>query len=275
MKIVRLNHEQYRRWRSNHMALVNPAGDFVRYTTEAESDAAETARKRGTIVKVRDKGIELSFTTDRDVLKNELLKRYGSCRIQLFNGHFIGQVLDPNLSRLSAPAPSVETLVSPEHCLCAKWGGRQPGKHHPACRNNKLAPPEQRGYPKEQIIDAAPEAPAVLEQTSPENAASNEFVPSPEECTCREWAKPGDSDPNLHHPTCQFFDPWNLRESGDYGLCDMDGNYRRPAVTDEVRAAELSMEKNGTPIITINGEEYLVIKAEEEPVSDGLSSASA
>ncbi len=263
MKIVSLNHSQYRRWRSNRMALVDSQGDFVRYATEGEADAAETARKRGTVVKVREGDRELSFTTDRDVLKQELLRQYGSCRIQLFNRHTVAMVHDPNTSRLSAPAPADASRVSPEHCQCAKWGGRQPGKHHPACQYNKLAPPEQQGHPRTQVIDAEVVV-AVPEAETP--AAPGGFIPAPEECACRDWAKPGDSDPNLHHPTCEWFDAWNLRGVKGWGLYDLNGDYRRPASTEEVTAARESAEANGTPVVTIDGLEYVVLEEESASV---------
>lgn len=260
MKTVALNHAQYSRWRSNRMALVDDTGAFIRYATDGEADAAETARKRGTVVKVRDKGRELSFTTDRDVLKQELLREYGvSVRIQLFNRHTVGTVHHPDTSRLSAPAPTDMRNISPEHCQCAKWGGRQAGKHHPACQFNKTAAPEHQGHPKQEVIDAEV---VVIVPESERPGPGSEFVPSPEECVCRDWAKPGDSDPNLHHPTCQFFDSWNQRASGGYGLHDIDGTYRRPATTDEVEAATRCLAESGTPIVKVNGEDFVVLERE-------------
>lgn len=270
MKLIRLNHDQYARWRSNRMCLVTSEGEFVRYASETESASAETARRRGTIVRVRDGGRLLDFTTDREVMKRLLVKDHGSCRIQLFNGKTLAQVHDPNVSRLSAVAPKETNVTSPEYCQCAKWGGRQAGKHHPACSYNKIAPPEQRGYPKEDIIEAEE---IVLEE-APKADPTDGYVPSPEECACHGWAKPGDSDPNLHHPTCSWFDPWNLRADGEHGLYDADGTYRRPASHAEVKAAKARQEIGESPIITIAGDDYVVLKMEEsvmEAADHGIS----
>lgn len=273
MKIVRLNHSQYARFRSNRMALITLEGEFVRFATEDEAASFEVARRRGTVTKVREKYTDpedqvveriLVFTTDREVLKKELLALHGSCRVMLFNGKQLFDVRDPNVSRISPPPKPEVHHITPERCQCAKWGGRQAGKHHPACQFNKLAPPEFQGHPREQILDAV-ELPVEAPKPS-----SLEYVPAPEECECRDWAKGGDSDPNLHHPTCQWFDAWNLRASGEMVLCDIDGTYRRPATTDEVAESEKNKGERGAPFVTIDKSDFIVL-----PRADVLSAADA
>lgn len=260
MKLVKLNREQYARWRGNRPVLVNHEGFFVRYATEAEGLAAHRARLRGGVVKVREGDIELSFSSDRELMKKDILERNGACRVSLFNGKILCVIRDPNAPK-GVARDDKKVHVSPERCTCANWGGRQAGKHHPTCKYNRQAPPEQRGFPAEEFIEADA---ADVEETKKRVAqellgeTDNDFIPSPQECSCIDWPKPVGADPHLHHPTCRWFGDWNRMADSSMMLCDMQNRELRPASVEEAREAEVSMAETGAPLIQIVGQTYFV-----------------
>ncbi len=272
MKKVRINHEQYARWRNNRGVLVNDQGAFVRYATEAETDAEFRAQKRGVVVKVLHEGQKLSFSTDRELLKKELLAKHGPCRLAMFNNVILSTITD-GTPRVSAKPPEGKTQVSPEHCSCASWGGRQAGRHHPTCQYNRHALPEHQGFAPEQVIETIPADVEALNKKVREDTPATmhqAFIPSPEECNCRSWAKPGNSNPNLHHPTCEHFDAWNLRAHPSMMLCHADGTEIRPATTEEVETAERNRQARGVPSVVYDRAEYYVLEKRTDALVDVL-----
>ena len=256
MKNYRITRDEYYRWRENRPILVDTDGRFVRYATDNEIAAEFKSRQRGGIVKVKENDKLLSFSSDRELLKKEILAKHGECKVQLFNGKYLAAIHDPN----KKPTPRVEEKIqiSPERCQCANWTGRQAGRHHPVCYHNQFAPPEQQGFAAEQVLEASPTDVEEMKAKTPET--TSDFVPTPEECQCRSWPKPPSADTTSHHPTCQWFDRWNMRLDPVAMLQGMDGRVYRPASTEEVKQARENAEARGTPIVTISGQTYLVVK---------------
>lgn len=271
MKNYRITREEYHRWRENRPILVDSDGRFARYATDNEIAAENKARQRGGIVKVRDGERTLSFSSDRELLKKELLEKHGECKVQLFNGKYLAAIHDPN----RAPAPKIEDKIqiSPERCQCAKWTGRQPGRHHPICYHNQFAPPEQQGFATEQVIETSVIDVEEMKTKAPETTPIG-FVPSPEECQCRSWPKPPSADSSSHHPTCQWFDRWLMRLDPVAMLQGLDGKVYRPASIEEVQRAEENAKTQGAMLLVISGQTYLVVKNDVEVTMESNSGVS-
>lgn len=102
----------------------------------------------------------------------------------------------------------------------------------------------------------------------------------PEQCDCRQFAKPSDADPNQHHFICQNYDKWKTAHPTvkpedvvttadtekppspelDYVLADLDTQtVLRAATSEEVELARVEEEKTGSPIVTLDEGVYAVV----------------
>lgn len=171
-KVVRLKGHEQREWNANLSILVNTeTGVIVRPITAKESMtmfqvSRQVARTRqalttetpeeGSKVEARIEelhggGVMVRFYIDdmivvggREAMKSRILAEHGECILYRTNNKFLCAVRDPNLTRPNAVEANRST-PHPDHCACAKWAGRQQGRHHPVCQHNQHAPPEERG----------------------------------------------------------------------------------------------------------------------------------
>ncbi len=104
---------------------------------------------------------------------------------------------------------------------------------------------------------------------------------SPEQCDCRQFAKPTGADPKQHHFVCPHFDKWKaahpdspLVEPGqvatagdtekpppsDMVLVDLDTQtVLRDATSEEIASARAEESKTGTPLVTLDEHVYGVV----------------
>jgi hypothetical protein len=220
----------------------------------------------------------------REVIAARMLHEHGECQLRGPNGIILKVVRDPRLHRPSL-AESQQIAPKPEHCPCKTWGHPHPGTHYSTCQWNKLAPPSERA-PTDQLPEAEvrmlpteafeglkPRAP-VVPQTSPIAARVDPRavvvqpvqLDAPDSCRngCLEWATPMGFPiaQGQHHPTCAFYKPWMLKTSREIPrwLVDLNtGEQVRIATDAEIGEADVTAERTGSPIISVENVPYAVI----------------
>jgi hypothetical protein len=271
MRKVKLQSDELRRWRENRTLLVDAeTGEHYRAMTEEETVRLEVAKKKGTDVRFQDEqGRPLRILADREVLKAELLARHGSCNLTHVNGRFLTRLVGEDHKTMPAPGRDVviQGAPDPNRCICARWEGRHPMKHHHRCTFNELAPMHQRELvPRETVTVVS--SPAIDRVIATKIAVASPHIPpdipSPTDCICYtdEWLFPDPSERGkMHHPLCEYRDLWKQVDNPtltESYVCDMKGHPIRPASQAEVAEATETKCSIGIPTIKLDGQEYLV-----------------
>lgn len=283
-KIHRLTGAEWREWRLNNFLLIDPKGDVLR---DAHPDEARAK------LPVTVDGVSHSIVRARDYLMEYFWKTYGNVQLRIPNGRILATVRDPSTPRQKG---ELRKCPPPRHCECRKWNGVLPGKHHAQCNNNALAPiaeqhPEwrlrkqsrERVFIGKSVRDevellGANEVVTVNAPIASDSPASVELavaakIPlvSPEGCQCEKWegAKPG-----KHAEICIYKPAWEASLPPSSELDELDSLIEEDEmVLFSVRKREVSRtasdeEKhealsNEVPLISVDGEDYLVIPRSE------------
>lgn len=288
----RLTKEQTREWRTNQGMLVHTPEDgpseVVRAATAEEVNASfehlkyiqaqpPERRKKMEPFAVLVDGKKCNIISIREVLQAEILEHQGKGQdvvLRSNNGRTI-RVLRANPdAQVAAVAqtPGGVPVPQPDNCVCAKWAGREPGKHHFICVNNKHAPPEQQGT--EQVVGAIATAQGMVDhktllgsRVEPPKREEVLEPPEPAECECANWAKPESARQDSHHPVCKWKTRWEtkMRKGKHWFIKDVEtGQIKRGATEEEVLLSERALELDGAPLINIDGKEYAVEAAEND-----------
>lgn len=262
MKVHRLSTQEFRRYREGRLVLLNEAGDIVRPATDNECDRIQSGAQKGLKVTVRaPDGQKLVPVSERDIIIKEIFRTVGECQVLKPNGKVLKVLRDPEKVRPLA-ADAGQSAPDPERCICARWAGRKPGRHHKVCKYNEMAPPHQRGdvEPNREVMMEADvvEALSTSDVPLPEDRREPAYPP-PAECVCVKdrWPLPEGADPLGHNPMCKHYPQWYEDQNGDF-LWTMDGERVRIAEPKERLEAEQNFQAHGTRSVTISGDTYLV-----------------
>jgi hypothetical protein len=220
----------------------------------------------------------------REVIAAKMLQEHGECQLRGPNGLILKIVRDPSAHRPTLKE-SEQIAPRPEHCPCKMWGTPHPGTHYSTCQWNRLAPPDERApsdrlpeteirlLPTEAFASLRPRAP-IVPQTNPIAAKVDPRavvvqaieLDAPETCRngCLSWATPkGFPIPKgQHHPTCQFHKAWLQKTAREVPrwLVDLNtGEKVRVATDAEIGEADVSAQRTGSPLITVEEVPYAVI----------------
>lgn len=228
------------------------------------------------IANVEGKEIPLKKVAGRDVIKSYFTKLHGQdVQLKHPNGTFAGMA---RLEGVERPTylESGRLAPKPENCTCRDWGDSHPDQHHPACPYNAMAPHDERGTPTKTArqMTKVPPAPANVRLTAQDPEVTQVKVqapitkspsavteaPAPDNCQCTPWVKPHGAPKDKHHPVCQYFRAWELKNRVPRNLVDLEtGTVIRPATVEEIGEAEVREAKTGSPLIIIGEATYAVL----------------
>lgn len=268
----------------NHYVLVTMAGETKRPATPSEVEQLEIARARRQELRIEVDGVECQFVQSRDIIAKNMFAKFGECQLRAVNGRILRTIRDPKLAR-PAYSDGVRVAPPPANCECRDWGELHPGRHHPVCSWNKIAPKTERAardassVPTPLVMKASevpsvkpaatgvPVSPATFSAPAPKQA-----VPTPEACICREWARNDGDDLEGHHKICQYHDQWEIERSatlselptGPFYLFDINTMQKlREATLDEFEAAQRQERESGNATVTV-GDQICLVASESD-----------